>query len=69
MVGKQRNGEIVTHLKRLADGLSQEADRFRHLANHARDYEQKRNFHEQSFELRMRAESIRRGMSDTRKLL
>lgn len=67
IMGQQRNSEIVTHLERLADGLSQEAGRFRRLANHALDLERKRNFHEQSFELRMRAESIRRGMSESSK--
>ena len=64
-MGEQRNGEIRTHLKRLADGLSQEADRLRRLAEYARDFEQHRNFREQSFELRMRAESIRRGLGDS----
>ena len=51
---------IVTHLKRLADGLSQEADRFRRLAEHAHDFELRRNLLDRCLEFRIRAESILR---------
>jgi hypothetical protein len=67
MINEKHNSGIVAHLKQLADGLSQEADRLRRLAEHAPDFLRRRNFREQSFELRMRAESIRRGMSESRK--
>lgn len=60
----ERVREVVTHLERLADGLSQEADRYRRLGRHALDLEQRRNFLDHSLQLRMRAESIKRGLRD-----
>jgi hypothetical protein len=66
VTGEQRNAEIVAHLRWLADNLSQEADRYRRLGQRALALEQRRNFLDHSLQLRIRAESIRRGLRDSR---
>jgi hypothetical protein len=62
MSDPDRARDLLAHLENLADGLSQEADRFRRLGQHALDLEQRRNFLDNSLQLRIRAESIRRAL-------